>query len=172
MNKSLKFIQINKGDSDLSGRSDQINDLLLQHKPHLLIVNELNLRSTDTVTKHQFDNYSLETDNLDILDQMSRTGVFIHRDLHYKRRRDLESQGTSTVWLQITQPGTKGFLFQAVYRQFQRLGVKGSIKPKFQYQRWNLIVQKWEQAITEDREIVTMGDLNLNLLRWEVPPKT
>ena len=35
----------------------------------------------------------METDNLDIVDQTSRTGMLLHNSIHYKRRRDLETNG-------------------------------------------------------------------------------
>ena len=170
MDKSLRFIQINKGDSDLHSRVDQTNQVICKYKPHLLVVNKLNMNSTDTVSKHLFDNYTMEADNLDTVDQMARTGILIHHNIHYKRRRDLESTGTSTVWLQLSYPGKKPVLFQAVYRQFQRLGRKGSIAPTQQHHRWNMILTKWEKAIEEGRELITMGDINLNCLRWNLPP--
>ena len=31
------------------------------------------------------------------------------------------------------------------------------------------IIIKWEKAIKEEVEIITMGDLNLNTLRWDTP---
>ena len=71
-----------------------------------------------------FENYILENDDLDLVDDMSRTGILIHKSLQYKRRRDLESMGTSTVWVQFSYPGRKSLLLQAIYRQFQRLGKK------------------------------------------------
>ena len=169
MNKSFRFLQLNKGDADISSRVDQINDILAKYKPHLLVVNELNMKSTDKVTRQLFENYSMETDNLDVVDKMARTGILIHRDMHYKRRRDLESTGTSTVWLQLSYPGKRPILFQAIYRQFQRLGRKGSINPSQQHSRWDTILSKWEKAMEEDRELITMGDFNLNLLRWDIP---
>ena len=74
----------------------------------------------------------------------------------------------SSVWLQLSYPGCKNLLIQAVYRQFQRLGEKGSIAPNFQLQRWKNIIEKWELAMTENKEIIPMGDYNLNYLRWEI----
>ena len=169
MNKTIKCLQINKGDTDLESRVDQINDLLTQYKPHVVVINELNSSSGDQITRNQFKDYHLETDNLDIVDRTSRTGVLIFKDLHYQRRRDLETTGISTIWLQFNYPGRKALLFQAMYRQFQRLGVPGSLTPSAQHRRWTLIIDKWEQAIKEEREIITMGDMNLNYLRWETP---
>ena len=168
MENNLTIIQLNKGISDFSSRSDQINDLICKYKPQIVILNELNLKNTDTVTKNIFDNYTLENDDLDVVDGMLRTGVLIHNSLQYKRRRDLESMGTSTVWVQFSYPGRKSLLLQAIYRQFQRLGRKGSIAPTFQLQRWTKIIQKWEAAIAEKKQIISMGDYNLNLLRWDI----
>ena len=110
----------------------------------------------------------MEQDNLDLVDKMSRTVVLVHKKMHYKRRKDLETFGNSTVWLQFSYPGRKSLLLQAIYRQFQRLGVPGSIAPKLQHLRWEKVIEKWEKAILEDKEILTMGDINLNTLRWDI----
>ena len=75
----------------------------------------------DSTSRNQFDNYRMETDSLDITDQTSRTGMLVHNNVHYRRRRDLESIGTSTIWIQLCYPGRKPVLLQALYRQFQRL---------------------------------------------------
>ena len=169
MDKMLKFMQLNKCVSDLESRVDQINSIIDQHKPHAIVINELNSPSTDKITRNQFPGYHLETDNLDILDTTSRTGILIHRDLHYSRRLDLETPGTFTVWVQFKYPGRKPLLLQGIYRQFQRIGIAGSINPTMQHQRWEQIILKWEKAIEEGGEIITLGDLNLNTLRWDVP---
>ena len=168
MNKTLKFVQINKGDSDFLSRTDQINDIIKNHKPNIVVINELNCKNDDNVARGQFPQFKLETDNLDIVDQMSRTGILIHKDVQYKRRVDLETQGTSTVWVQLSYPGRKSILLQAIYRQFQRIGVPGSKNPKKQRERWENIIKKWETAILEEKEIITMGDFNLNSLRWDL----
>ena len=122
MNKLLKIIQVNKGDSDLQNRTDQINDILLTYKPHIVILNELNNYAKDDITKKSFSDYNLETDNLELTDLKSRTGMLINKNIHYKRRNDLETKGTSTLWIQLSHPGRKPILVQGVYRQFQRLG--------------------------------------------------
>ena len=84
-------------------------------------------------------------------------------------RRDLETQGNSTLWNQLTHPGRKAVLLQAVYRQFQRMGVPGSDTVKSQEQRWENIISKWELAIKDQKEMISMGDFNINTIRWETP---
>ena len=116
-----------------------------------------------------FDNFKLETDNLDITDKTSRTGILVHRKLHYRRRRDLEEPGLSSIWLQLSFPGRKPLLIQGLYRQHQRLGKAGSKTMASQQHRWDRIISKWELAAQEKLEIITMGDLNVNSLSFDQP---
>ena len=120
--KTITILQVNKGPSDLASRTDQLNDLIEKYKPQILAINELNSTSTDTVTRNQFMNYTLETDNLDIIDEMSRTGILIHKDIKYKRRKDLETMGISSVWIELSHPGRKPLLVQALYRTIPEAG--------------------------------------------------
>ena len=170
MNK-FTIININKGDSDLPNRVPHIQDLLDKYKPAIMSINELNYDIKDSNTPHSFHGYNFEFDNLAKTDQRARTGFLIHQGLQYKRRKYLEEKGILTVWLQISQQGkNKSFLVQSVYRQLQRLGRPGSHTPVKQYQRWERIIDKWQQAIQENRELITVGDLNLNQLAWDLHP--
>ena len=156
---------------NLSNRTDHINCIITIHKPHIIIINELNSELNDTITRNMFPNFTLEVDNLEVVDKKARTGILIQNQIHYKCRRDLESQGTSTVWIQLSHPGRKPILILGLYRQFQILGLDQSDTIQAQTHRWELIFFKWEQAITENTEIISMGDLNLNTLRWDHPPQ-
>ena len=154
MNKVLKVMQLNKGDSDLHNCIGQVYNLLLEHNPHIMILNEINNYKNDNITKHSFPDYILETDNLERVD---------------KRRMDLESPGISTVWIQMSSPGRKSLLLQGVYCQFQRLGVVNSDQLSKQEARWDNILEKWTLAAEEGKEILVLGDMNLNSMRWDTP---
>ena len=171
MNNTIKLLQINKEDSDFQVKSDQINELIVKHKPQIIVINKLNLKNSDKILSKQFPNYNMETDNLDVVYMMSRTGILIHKDIHYKRCKELETMGISSVWIQLSHPGRKPLLIQGLYRQFHRLGRKGSNNPASQKSRWNKILEKWELANSEEKEIITLGDLHLNYLRWELQPE-
>ena len=129
----------------------------------------MNLDFKDKISGLQFENINLETDNLDVVDEIARTGILIHNQLHYKRRKDLESPGISSVWIQLCHPGRKPVLIQALYRQHQRLGREGSKSILHQQKRWDRILTKWEEAAALGLEIITMGDVNLNSLSWNLP---
>ena len=158
---------INKNDADLKQRIDQINQILAIHKPHFLSINELQKHKNDKITQFQFPGYSLEFDNLDRTDNWSRAGVLIKKNIEYKRRKDLESEGIASVWIQIGCTGTKHILLQTLYRQFRRQGKPGTNTQLSQQARWNTIIEKWKLANTEGREILTLGDLNMDSISWE-----
>ena len=141
-------MQINKGNSDLYSRTDQINDLIKKHNPKIIIINKLNYKYGDTVA--------------------ARTGILLHKDVHYSRRRDLETPGISSVWVKLSYPGRKPILVQGFYRQFRRIGKPNSHTPASQHQRWEMFIKKWEKAMQEDLEIISMGDTNLNYFRWNI----
>ena len=143
--------------------------ILTKHKPHFFIVNELQLHKLDTVTKYQFPDYKIEHDGLDKMDGWARTAIFVKNTVKYKRRKDLESKGLSTVWLQVGLPGTKHFLVQGLYRQFQRPGRIGSKSHQSQKARWQQLIDNWERANTEGREILTLGDTNIDSMTWDTP---
>ena len=142
------MIQINMGDSNLSNIIDQISNILLNHTPHIVVINELNNEYNDTVSRYSFPNYTLETDNLKIY-KKSRTGILLHKYIHHKRCKDLETTDTSTIRVQLSHPGKKPILFQGIYCQFQRLGKENTSSISSQEWRWSQILSKWELAIQE-----------------------
>ena len=148
---------------------NMIKQLIKLHNPSIVIINKLNLDVKDNISSEQFENFTLEVDNLNVTDQTSRTGVLIHKNLHYKRRRDLERPGLSTVWIQLRYPGRKPVFIQALYRQHQRLDREGSKAISSQQKRWGQILDIWEQVSKENVEIITMADFNLNGLSFEIP---
>ena len=111
----------------------------------------------------------MEHDNLDTLDGWAHTAILIKDNIKYKRRKYLEINGISSVWIQVGVPGQKHFLLQSLYRQFQRAGNKASKRHENQLARWKTILDKWVKATDEDREVITIGDINLDSLVWDLP---
>ena len=168
-NNNYKFLLLNKRDADLKNRLDQINDILTVNKPHFMILNELQKHVNDTTSKYQFPGYRLECDSLDIQDGWSRTAILIKDNIKYKRRLDLEGRGTSTVWIQVGLAGKKHYLVQALYRQYMRQGKPATKSYTQQQMRWEQIIERWSTANNEQREVITLGDTNLDSLKWDTP---
>ena len=92
-NPNFKFLLLNKSDSDIKNGIDQLNNILVEHQPHLLVINETQKHKYDIATKHQFPGYIMELDSLDLTDGWSRTPILISQSVKYKRRTDLEQKG-------------------------------------------------------------------------------
>ena len=166
---NFTIMNINKGDSLLQNRELQLNHLINMYKPTMFSINELNLQKKNyRMTPNAFPGYFLENYNLCNTDNMSRTGILIANGTKYKRRRDLEARGTAVVWLQVQPKGRKPFLVQSIYRQFQRLDKPGSGSIIEQTKRWESVIKKWVQANDEKKEIITVANLNLNYLVWNL----
>ena len=123
------------------------------------------------MTPQAFPDYVLEFDNLVNTDCMSRTGMLVHRSVKcFPKKGTLRQKGNSVVWIQVHPQGKKPFLVQSIYRQFQRLNRPGSDSISQQTLRWKETITKWEKASTENKQIVTVGDLNLNFFAWDLKP--
>ena len=68
MNKSIKLIQLNKGDSNFENIIYQFKFIIKQQNPQIIVLNELNMKSTDMCLKSQFPNFRFEMDKLDKTD--------------------------------------------------------------------------------------------------------
>ena len=168
-NKYFKFLLLNKRDSNIIYKIDQINEILNKNSPHFFIINEFQKHKFDTTTRYNFPGYVVEHDKLDKDDGWSRTAILIRQNIKYTRRKDLEDTGTSTVWIQVGIQGQKQFLIQALYRQYQRQGLKNSKSHKEQTNRWTQIIEKWKIANKEGREVITLGDTNIDTMVCNKP---
>merc|ERR1712033_87494 len=85
--------------------------------------------------------------------------------LIYKRRTDLEDAQTSTVWIELKLPKNKPLLVASIYRQWslpQILNIKDSHGIIQQTERWDNVLDKWQQAISEKKEVIVMADDNMD----------
>ena len=77
----------------------------------------------------------------------------------------------SSIWLEIGLPGKRKILVCQLYRDWRYLGQpnKGeSSKPKQeQMRRWVIFIDQWEQALATGKEVIVMGDCNIDLLKFD-----
>ena len=100
---------------------------------------------------------------------ISRIVVYTHSSLVVKRRHDLEDEAISAIWLEVGMPRQKKILVGNIYRKWQYMN-QGPNNPTggvpAQLQRWLIFLEKWEQALSEGREVLVLGDMNLDFLKW------
>ena len=166
----IKLIHWNKGPSFLANKHNEIETIVSNHRPHVMGLSEANLKREhdQSLVQHQdYDLHICDTLNNPELG-ISRIVVYSHKSLVVKRRRDLEDNNISAIWLEIGLPRQKKILHCQAYREWQHLGqadnLSGSIAA--QLQRWETFLGKWELALMEGKEVEVMMDANLDFLKW------
>lgn len=114
---NLEIVQWNKGLSEFIKRKPHIEQIIIDHSPHLIVVNKFNLHKSEDDRIATIPGYRLELDSLLVTRGVARTAVYISDSIIYKRRKDLESVDNSIIWVSVGFPNQKKILIQCVYRQ-------------------------------------------------------
>ena len=166
----IKLCHWNKGGAFLINSMNEIEQVITQHRPHVLGISESNFLAKHNIEDVQINDYNLiladtiKNPNLNI----SRVAVYIHKDVVVKVRNDLMSENFSSIWLEVGLRRQKKFLVSNIYREWQFVGQvdqeSGTLNS--QLLRWDDFLQQWENAIASDSEIHVLGDFNLNFLEF------
>ena len=173
----IKIVHWNKGSSFLQNKRNEIETLIEQHHPHILGLSEANLFNHHDISQVQYPGYTLHTcptlSNPELL--VSRVVVYTHSSLVVKVRQDLMNDTISAVWLEVGLPKRRKILVCNVYREwgYLRQQDKSSHSISAQLDRWKTFLSSWEKAISEDKEVIVTGDINIDSLKWckdDLPP--
>ena len=169
--RGIKIIAWNKGNSFLQNKHHEIEALIAADRPHILGLSEANLKKETDLSCVQHDEYTLHTAPTLQNHQLgiSRMVVYTHSSLVVKRRHDLEHESISAIWLELGMPRQKKIIVGNVYREWQHMGqgpnnTTGSIAA--QLQRWIIFIDMWEKALGEGKEVLVLGDINIDFLKW------
>ena len=160
----------NKGSSLLQNKHPEIETVIDAHKPHILGLCEANLRRDVDISLVQHQDYQLHAaksiNNADL--EIARVVVYTHSSLVVKRREDLEDESLSAVWLEVGMPRQRKILVATMYREWQHLhqADQASRSIPAQLERWCNFLAMWETALMEGKEVIVMGDMNLDFLKW------
>ena len=169
-NRGMKLSHWNAGNAYLENKTNEIENLILDHHPHLLGISEANLHKNHCIDNCKIQDYDLITcktmDNENL--QISRVVVYKHTSLVAKVREDLMSDQFSSIWLEVGFPGRKKFLVCNLYREWQYLGQTdhSSLDISEQLARWIIFLEQWEKALDTGKECIVMGDFNLDFLTF------
>ena len=166
----IKIAHWNKGPSFLENKKDDVETLIEKYQPHIIGLSEANLFSHHDVSKVQYQDYNLHTcptiNNPELL--VSRVVVYTHKSLVVKVRHDLMDSSVSAVWLEVGLPNRRKILVCNMYREwgYLRQQDKSSHTIAAQLIRWKTLLNSWEKALIEDKEVIVVGDINIDSLKW------
>ena len=169
-NRGMKLSHWNAGNAYLENKTNEIENLISDHHPHLLGISEANLHKDHCIDNCKMEDYDLITcktmDNENL--RISRVVVYKHNSLVAKVREDLMSDKFSSIWLEVGFPGRTKFLVCNLYRDWQYLGQEehSSLNISEQLARWVIFLEQWEKALNTGKECIVMGDFNLDFLTF------
>ena len=161
----------NKGNSDFLTKKDEIEIIIEKHRPLIFGILEANINQDAHSPALQIEGYRLEREQAPDCKTRTRTAVFIKEEIKYKRRSDLEQPNTSMIWLEVFT-STKPWLLFLGYRQFSTLDPKtaeSSLKMIKQIERLQKWQTAWAQAEKEEKPMLLMGDMNIDVSTWVNP---
>ena len=174
----IRIFHFNKGNAHLCNRIHEIENIITTHRPHILGLSEGNFFSHQDLADVQIENYklinakTLKNPELNV----SRICVYMHNSLVGKVREDLMDENFSSIWLEVGLPHKRKIIVGNAYREW---GFMGQADPSVsrdlaaQKDRWSVFLGQWERALGEDREVIVLGDMNINHLEWsrdDLPP--
>ena len=116
-NRVCKFMQINKGNSLFDTKATLLLDEINRNKPNIVNICEANFPNIYSNSTKEMAKYNVERTKQSVKLGMSRNILMIKKNLHYKRRKDLEDHVTSTIWVELEmQKGS--CLIMGGYRQW------------------------------------------------------
>ena len=161
----------NKGNSLLYNRVLEVENIINQYRPHVLGISELNFFKEHNPEDVQIRNYQFITsktlDNPEL--NISRVGVYLHNSMVGTVRQDLMDDTFSSIWIEAGLPNKRKILICNLYREW---GYMRQDNPSLsrdlseQLKRWKVFLTQWERALTEDKEVIVTGDMNINHLDW------
>ena len=151
-------------------KMDEIEEVVSNLHTHVLGISEANFKKGHSIEDVQIQDYELilsktiMNENLEV----SRVVCYKHESMVGKVRDDLMSDSFSSIWLELGLPRKKKFLVCQLYREWQYMGQedKRSRSIPEQLSRWTIFLDQWNQAIASGKEVIVMGDCNLNHFKF------
>jgi hypothetical protein len=174
--KPLTSLYWNKGSSHLHRKMDDISTLVAEHRPHIFGLGEANVKPDHDLTDLKMQDYNLHLASSITNPALgvARVAVYTHKSITVKRRPDLEDEGLQLVSLEAGLPRQRKSIYMIGYRQWQLPnqpdGASGSVPA--QKERWDRLLGRWEAALEEGKEVVTVMDANLDAMTWRNEPNT
>ena len=160
----LKIAQINKGNSNFTTKLTNILSLIDKEKPDILMVSEANMEEDHPCVRNHLKGYNVEIKLLGEM-KVARMIVLIKADITYERIREYENNTNAMITLKIKNSARNSIFLVCVYRQWKLLHTKDDLSnlPINQLKRFELILGVISQLVNEGREILLIGDINIDL---------
>ena len=72
----------------------------------------------------------------------------------------------SAIWMEVGLPHKKKIIVCQAYREWKYMGQEDASSGTVaaQFERWSTFLTLWEKALLEGKEVIMMGDINLDFV--------
>ena len=165
----IKILTWNKGNCDFKEAINEIKDMIIEKKPDICVINELNYNKVEDYGTFNIEGFNVEIDNLDNNFEKNRTAIIIKDHLTYQRIKKYEAENSSIVCIKVGFKGKKKFFVNGYYRQWHLLYknkelMRMSGNPTQLAQQFEKQASLWEQQSIDypSTEIIITGDFNFD----------
>ena len=172
-NQSYKIVHWNGGARLWQNKILDLQLLLNNKRPDLCFVTETNLwKDCPDHERHLAGHRLIYPKTIETMDH-ARIMLVIRDDLEIEVLDKYMDGETATIWVRLGSTKRNSITVGGIYREFHQLGqdVNGSSgleNQKAQEERWKKIVKNWRLA-GRNGSCVTIGDMNLDQLKWNTP---
>ena len=145
---------------------NRIKSIINETKADVILINEANLNINHEVVLIKINGFNVEYDKMYTNKNNARSIMYIKEDIVYKRIKKYENEEDSAICIQIGIPKTNKFYIYGIYRQWSIPGVKESKKIVNQEYRWKNTLKMMSKVLSEGKETIIIGDINLNTLAF------
>ena len=168
---SINVMQWNAGARGWERKRDNLEHLTEDESPDFLFITEANRPAGLPEHTSQINGYqtvfpkSMETKGFSRIVLLIKEGVIFEVD-----RKLMEDDDIASIWIKVRGKGRKNMVIGGVYREHTLLDQPGiSAEPANQKRRWKNFVRQWRRAIQQYDSCWVVGDLNLDMQRWNNP---
>ena len=130
-------------------------------------INEANLDIKHEVMLIKIEGYNLEVDKMYKHFNNARSIMYVRKKLSYERIKKYENENDSSIVIRIGLPNKKKFYIYGIYRQWSLPNDKESKSISKQEERWKLSINQMSKVLDLDKEVLIIGDINLNTLSFK-----
>ena len=152
----IKIIHWNVGGRLWCNKTEDVEALILQEKPHLLFISEANLWDSIEDEDRQIAGYSLILPNTMQSLGHARIVLLVRNDIHVSKINEYMDTETASIWVRIGQGKDNSIVVGGYYREHNQLGQQHldatwMERRNLQENRWNVMINKWKLAASKPK---------------------
>ena len=169
--KTLKIIHWNMGPKYWQRKIEEIEAVILQYNPDVFVISEANLLNSLPDNEKGITGYRQILPLTTTVQTVARLVLLVREELQVKITEEFMDTEISTVWIKIGSTGRKPVYLSGIYREHRFLfqQTDESASDRSQTARWNKFIDAWKRAATGNKNVIVIGDTNLDFLRWNDP---